>query len=125
MRSGDNDPMSDYKIVDTQFERAQYGVSLTQIIHAPIRQPSGEVKTFILSAHISRGKSDKHGWSTGSVSALDSDAENWGGIVGVGNEDVVRQVPSPKERSADHRAALEAVAAGLFERAIRVLTVVD
>lgn len=117
--------MTDYKIVDAQFERPQHGVSLTQIIHAPIRQPSGELKTFILSADIFRGKSDKHGWSRGTVSALNSDAENLGGIVTVGNEDVVRQVPSPKDRSADHKSALEAVAAGLFERAIRVLTVVD
>lgn len=117
--------MTDYKIVDAQFEHMQHGVSLTQIIHAPIKQSSGEVKTFILSADIFRGKSDKHGWSRGSVSALNPDADDWGGIVSVGNEDVVRQVPSPRDRGADHRSALEAVAAGLFERAIRVLTVVD
>lgn len=120
-----NDRMSEYKIVDTQFDRQRDGVYLTQIIHAPIRQPSGGVKTFILSASVFRHKSERGGWSNGNVSALDSDAEGWGGIVSVGRDDVVRQVPSPKDSSADHKAALEAVAAGLFERAIRVLTIVD
>ncbi|KRE79592.1 hypothetical protein ASG71_05875 [Arthrobacter sp. Soil763] len=116
--------MSAYKVVDTQFDRQRDGVYLTQIIHAPIRQPSGGVKTFILSASVNRQKSDR-GWSNGMVSVLDSEAEGWGGIVSVGRDDVVRQVPSPKDTKADHQAALEAVAAGLLERAIRVLTIVD
>ncbi|WP_199278633.1 hypothetical protein [Arthrobacter sp. CAN_A2] len=46
--------MSSYKVVDTQFELRRDVVSLVQIVHAPIKQPTGEVKTFIVSANISR-----------------------------------------------------------------------
>ncbi|MFD1845898.1 hypothetical protein [Arthrobacter flavus] len=115
--------MSNYKVVDTQFEKRRDVVSLVQIVHAPIRQPSGEVKTFILSANVSRHKSGKWGWSNGSASVLDSDGESWGGIVNVNEDDVIHLVPSPKDSNGDHRAALEDIAAGLFERAIRVLTI--
>lgn len=118
-----NDRMSSYKVVDTQFELRRDVVSLAQIVHAPIKQPTGDVKTFILSANISRHKSDKWGWSNGSVSVLDSDGESWGGIVSVNTDDVIRLVPSPKDSNADHQAALEGIAAGLFERAVRVLTI--
>ncbi|WP_165968781.1 hypothetical protein [Arthrobacter crusticola] len=41
----------------------------------------------------------------------------------VKTDDAIRLVPSPKDSDADHRAALEAIAAELFERAVRVLTV--
>ena len=120
---GNNDRMSSYKIVDTQFELRREVVSLEQIVHAPIRQPAGDSKTFILSANITRHKSEKWGWSSGSASVLDSNGESWGGIVNVNTDEVIRLIPSPKDTTADHRAALEAVAAGLFERAIRVMTV--
>ncbi|MBG6226096.1 hypothetical protein IWX63_002682 [Arthrobacter sp. CAN_A2] len=49
-----NGRMSSYKVVDTQFELRRDVVSLVQIVHAPIKQPTGEVKTFIVSANISR-----------------------------------------------------------------------
>ncbi|MFJ6001293.1 hypothetical protein [Arthrobacter sp. NPDC092385] len=97
--------MSSYKVVDTQFELRRDVVSLAQIVHAPIKQPTGEAKTFILSANISRHKSEKWGWSNGSVSVLDSDGESWGGIVSVNTDDVIRLVPSPKDSNADHQPA--------------------
>jgi hypothetical protein len=117
-----NSRMSDYKVVDTQFELRRDVVNLAQIVHAPIKQPTGEMKTVILSANISRHKSEKWGWSNGSASVLDSDGESWGGIVSVNTDDVISSVPSPKDKTADHKPALESIAAGLFERAIRVLT---
>ncbi len=58
-----NGQMSGYKVVDTQFELRRDVVSLAQIVHAPIKQPTGDVKTFILSANISRHKSEKWAWS--------------------------------------------------------------
>lgn len=114
--------MSEYKIVDTQFEQERGQVSLTQIVHARIPRETGELRTIILTATITRSRSEKWG-SHGNVSVLNDDGEMWGGIVSTSAEDIKRHVPSPKDTSADHQAGLQTVAESLFERAIRVLTI--
>lgn len=121
---GDNGGMSEYKykIVDTQFERERGQVSLTQIVHARIPRESGETRTIILTASVTRRRSEKWG-SHATVSVLKDDGEIWGGIVSSSAEDIKRHVPSPKIASADHRAGLQAIAESLFQRAIRVLTI--
>jgi hypothetical protein len=114
--------MSEYKVVDTQFDQERGQVSLTQIVHARIPRGTGEQRTIILTATITRSRSEKWG-SNGHVSVLNDDGEMWGGIVSASAEDIKRYVASPKDTSADHQAGLQTVAESLFERAIRVLTI--
>lgn len=112
--------MSTYKIIDTSYDRDTFGIFLTQIAHAQIVR-SGETKTVILKVELRRNTKERWGASYGHVYLLEYNIEGVG-LVSVGSEEMVREVPPPKDRRADHRLALEKVAASLFDRAIRVLT---
>jgi hypothetical protein len=108
-----------FTIVDSSYSTDKWGIDLTQTAHALIPQPHGQSHKTILQAHVQRMKRDFPG--TAGVRVMTKNMD-WSDIINLSLGEVDTRIPPVKDRTADHRSAMEAVAAEMFERAIRILT---